>query len=295
MTQEQTTISSLFSTPYLTIAEYKQAPTAVDVDDLVGGGSAGINDQELANCIARASSWIDSHCGQVLSATVDTDSFRSRISRDGMLRIHPRFSPICSVVSASYGVQPDLMQTLDPTTAWIEYASVVFPLGGTASSFYGTLGFSRNYSLTSEQFVTISYVNGYSNTLLGSNALSGASALIVKDLTGFHANQQFQIYDGANTELLTVSSSYVPTTGAGSLALASATSYAHTAGLSVSALPPAIKLAAIYMTNVVLKSRGNSAMVMGGLSPALVETTNPAVSNDYNAAIDILKPFRRIR
>lgn len=295
MTQEQTTISPLFSTPYITIAEYKQAPTAVDVDDLVGGGSQGVNDQELANCVARASSWIDAHCGQVLSATKDTDSFRTRISRDGMLKVHPRFTPIVAVVSASYGIQPDLMQDLDPTTAWIEYGSVVFPLSGTAASFFGALGFSRNYKSTSEQFFTITYINGYANTLLASNAASGVSTLSVKDLSGFQPNHQYQIYDGSSSELITVASSFTPTTGAGSLTLASATSYAHNSGVSVSGLPPAIKQAAIYMTNVILKSRGNSAIVMGGLSPNSIESDNPAVSNDYSSAMDILKPYRRIR
>jgi len=295
MTQEVTTISALFSTPYLTVAEYKQAPTAVDVDDLVGGGSASINDQELANCIARASSWIDAHCNQVLGATLDTESFRARISRDGMLKLHPRFTPIMGVVSAAYGNAPQSQTALDPSTAWIESMSVVFPLGGVVSSFYGAIQFAPIYSQNQEQYVTLSYVNGYANTLLASSASATASTLSVKDLTGFVPNQQFQIYDGASSELLRVASSFTVSQGAGSLPLASATAYAHTAGLSVSALPPAIKLATIYMTNVVLKSRGNGALVLGGLTPTVIESDNSAVGSDYSSAMDILKPYRRIR
>ena len=125
MTQELSTISPLFSTPYLTVAEYKQAPTAVDVDDLVGGGTQAINDAELYNVIARASSWIDTHCGQVLAATVDTDSLRTRVSRDGMMHVHPRYWPVVSVQSASFGYAPNAMTSLDPTTAWIDRKSVV--------------------------------------------------------------------------------------------------------------------------------------------------------------------------
>lgn len=295
MVQELTTISPLFSTPYLTIAEYKQAPTAVDVDDLVGGGSFAVNDQELTNVISRASSWIDSHCNQVLGATVDTDSFRARVSRDGFLRIHPRYSPIVSVVSASYGSTPTLMNAIDVTTAWIEQASVVFPFANVGGAFTGSLQLGMPYSPTQEQFVTITYVNGYANTTLTANSLASATSLTVGDLTGFQPNQKFMVYDGTSTEMLQVSSSFVASTGAGSLTLASPAVYAHTSSMSVSALPPAVKQAAIYMTNVILKSRGNSALVMGGLTPTMIQPSNPAVSGDYNSAVELLKPYRRMR
>lgn len=295
MVQEMTTISPLFTTPYLTIAEYKQAPTAVDVDDLVGGGSQAINDQELANNIARASSWIDTHCGQVLGATVDTDAFRARVSRDGFLKIHPRFSPVCSVVSASFGSNPQQMQTLDVTTSWIEPACVVFPLSWAGSAFYGQLQLGGMYSMNAEQYVSITYVNGYANSTLSASALAGATSITVKDLTGFMPGHQFQIYDGENTEICTVASSFTMTTGAGSLPLVSALSYAHGSGISASALPPAIKQAAIYMTNVILKSRGNSTIVMGSLTPSMMQSDNPNVASDYNSAMDLLRPYRRMR
>lgn len=295
MTQEVTTISPLFSTPYITIAEFKQAPTGVDVDDLVGGGSGAVNDQELANVIARACSWIDSHCNQVLASTVDTDSFRARVSRDGFLKVHPRYFPVTEVVSASYGSNPQSMNALDPTTAWIEPMSVIFPMNNLLTTFFGQIQFGNPYSLTSEQFVTITYVNGYPNALLASSSLSGVSTLAVNDLTGFLPNQKFQVYDGATTELLTVSSSFVPAQGAGNLVLASPTSYAHNAGVSVSALPPAVKQAAIFMTASVLKARGNATLVMQTLTPSQFMESNPAAMNDYQAALDLLKPYRRMR
>lgn len=297
MTQEITTISPLFSTPYITITEYKQAPTGTDVDDLVGGGTTAINDVELANEIARACSWIDSHCNQVLAATLDTDNFRGRISRDGFLKVHPRYNPIVEVVSASVGVQPNYMTSLDPTTAWIEPQSVLFPMTGVAGFFAAPIQFSPPYTIGREVLVSMTYVNGYANTLLASNASVGASTLSVNDLTGFVPGQKFQVYDGADNELLTVASSFTPAQAAGSLPLAAPTSKAHSAGVSVSALPPAIKLAAIYMTNVLLKSRGNASVVMQGLSftPTEILDKNPTVLSDYTAALNILEPYRRIR
>jgi hypothetical protein len=295
MTTEITTVSQLFSTPYLTVAEFKQAPTAVDVDDLVGNGSAAVNDQELANVIARASSWIDSYCGQVLGATTDTETFRARISRDGFLRLHPRYWPILEVVACSYGSNPTLMNTLDPTTAWIEQQAVVFPLTGIASSFLGSIQFSRVYSPTAEQFVSMTYVNGYANTTISSNVSQGATSLVVKDATGFIPGQQFMIYDADKTELCKVASTFVPVQGAGTVTLASGLAYAHSSTVNVSALPPAIKQAAIFMTSVILKARGNATLVMGTMTPSQFQELNPSAMNDYESAISLLEPYRRIR
>ena len=289
------TTSPLFSTPYLTIAEFKQAPTAIDVDDLVGGGTSAINDQELANVIARASSWMDSYCGQVLSSTTDTEASRGRISRQGFLTIHPRFSPVTEVVSMSYGPLPNLMTAIDVSTLWIESQSVVFPIQGFSTAFSGPIQFSGNYSTTQEQFITMTYVNGYANTLLSASVAASVSTLPVTDLAGFTPSHQFVIYDGASTEVLTVASSFVATSGAGNLPLTAATAYTHAKGISVSALPPAVKQAAIYITAAILKARGNASLVMTSLNPSQVQMANPSAANDLEAAWDLLKPFRRIR
>ena len=297
MTQEITTITPLFSTPYLTNEEYKQAPTAVDVDDLVGGGTEAVNSQELANVIARASSMIDAHCGQVLAATTDTDSFRARISRDGFLRVHPRYWPIVSVQSGSYGSFPNQMVALDPTTAWIEQMSIVFPLQGFGTSFLGPIQFGGIYQPNMEQFVTLTYTNGYANTVLSSDVTPTdppIASIDVDDLTGFLPNQQFMIYDGSSTEILRVSSAWVPTSGPGTLSLVSQCRYSHLAGISVSALPPAVKQAAIFVTNSLLKSRGNSAIVMSSLTPSSIQQGSASGDSDLRDAYEILKPYRRI-
>ena len=290
-----TTMSPLFSTPYLTIAEFKQAPTAVDVDDLVGGGTSAINDQELANVIARASSWIDAHCGQVLSSTKDTEALRARFDRMGFLKVHPRFSPITELVSLSYGGLPTLMASVDISTVWIEPETIVFPVQGFSAAFAGPIQFSGNYSSTQELFVSITYVNGYANTLLSASVSASATSLSVDDLAGFTPLHQFMIYDGSSTELLTVSSLFVATSGAGNLPLASAVKYTHAVGISVSALPPAVKQAAIYVTSAILKARGNASLVMQTLTPTTIQSSNPSAAGDLMSAWDLLKPYRRIR
>lgn len=295
MTNAITTISPQFSTPYLTIAEFKQAPTAIDVDDLVGGGTSAINDQELANVIARASSWIDSHCGQVLASTRDSEAMRASIDRRGMLKVHPRYWPVTQVVSLSYGPLPSLMASVDVSTVWIEQQAVVFPIMGFSAAFNGPIQFTGNYSTTQEQFVEITYVNGYPNSVLSASVASTASVLPVADMTGFVPGQDFTIYDGANTERVRVAAFFVPDEGPGNLLLAAPLVYSHTASISASALPPAIKQACIYVTSAVLKARGNASLVMTQLTPSTFQTSNPSALADYNAAVDILRPFRRIR
>jgi hypothetical protein len=46
---------------------------------------------------------------------------------------------------------------------------------------------------------------------------------------------------------------------------------------------------------VILKSRGNATITMGGLTPSYIQSENPAVADDYNSAMRLLEPFRRIR
>ena len=290
-----TTVSSQFSTPYLTIAEYKQAPTAIDIDDLVGGGDAAINDQELANVIARASSWIDSYCGQVLASTTDTEALRATVDRRGFLKIHPRYWPVTEVVSLSYGTLPTLMASVDISGIWIEPEAIVFPIQGLTTSFLGPIQFSGNYSASQEQFVSLTYVNGYANAALSASVAATATALPVNDLTGFTPGMRFEVYDGASTEILTVATTFSVTQGPGNLPLAFATSYAHAKTISVSALPPSVKQAAIYVTSALLKARGNASMVMQTLTPSQIQTSNPSAAGDLAAAWEILKPFRRIR
>jgi len=295
VTAQITVDSPLGSHPYLTVAEYKQAPTSVDVDDLVGGGSMALNDVELGNVLARASSWIDTHCNQVLAATEDTETLRGRASRDGFLRIHPRYSPVVAVTSASFGSNPQAMQSLDVTTAWIEDASVVFPLIASNASFLGPIQFSRIYQPLAEQFISITYVNGYANSLVASNVNAAVSSLPVTDIVGFYPGQRFALYDGVSSEQCVVASTFAVGSGPGSVTLASPLQYAHNAGVSASALPPAVKQACIYMTNVILKSRGNAALTIQRIEIGQYTGNNPIVANDYSMACDLLKPFRRIR
>lgn len=291
-------VTELFSTPYLTIAEYKQAPTAIDYNNLVSNSTdPAVQDAELANVIARASSWMDTFCNQVLAATVETEQQRARMGNDGYLKVHPNYWPIIALNSFSYGANPNqLVSYSDLSQAWIEAQSIVIPwsVGNMNWSSAGPLNLGMAGSPRGTVFCRYTYVNGYTNTLLNTNSLAGASSITVKDATGIIPNSKLTIYDGLNTEVVTVASTYTP--GATAVTLSVNAVNAHTSGVAVSALPPAIKEAAILATTAFLKVRGDSSLTM-----SVTNTVSNSVpgsqftSDDLSLAQELLLPFRRNR
>jgi hypothetical protein len=255
----------LFSTPYLTAAEYKQAPTAIDYDNLVTAtNDPTVQDAELVNVIARASSWIDTFCNQVIGSTLETEQQRVRMRPDGFMVIHPRYSPVSVLLSLSYGASPNALGSyLDPSQGWIEDQQIVIPYAANTvnqMSSAGPLGFGYPAAPGVQFFVKYTYVAGFPNTLLNADALAGATSITVQDSTGILPNTELQIYDGMATERVIVSSTY--TYGSNILTLSAPLMYAHLSGVSVSALPPAIKEAAILVTTAFLKVRGDNSLTM---------------------------------
>ena len=74
---------------------------------------------------------MDGYCNQVLAATPATESTRTVITRDGRLKLHPKYWPIVQLTGLAYGVQPNgLTQIQDLSPAWIEPESIDFMLDG---------------------------------------------------------------------------------------------------------------------------------------------------------------------
>ena len=286
-----------FSTPYLTLAEFKNAPTGIDISDLVFNSTdPDIQDAELSNVIARASSWIDTYCNQVLAATTENEQQRTRVRPDGTIRIHPRYNPIVALTAFSYGsTTGDFITVQDCSKAWLEDQQIIFPYAqlSTTYSSQGPLQFGFPTTPRVETYVKYTYITGYANSLIAS-ATAAATSLTVTDATGIIAGQQLKIYDGYQSENVTVSSSY--TFGSTTIPLSSALVYTHTAGISISALPPAVKEAAILMTSAFLKARGDHSLTMGVINRASEAIPNAqGLGNELTLATDLLKPYRRIR
>jgi hypothetical protein len=290
-------ITRQFSAPYLTLDEFKNAPTALDYGNLVQGGSSAAQDAELTNAITRASSWIDQYCNQILGATIDTEQHRTRIRPDGSAIFHPKYSPIVALLSLSLGTDPqNLAAVPDPSIAWIEEQQIVFPYANAnlTWSSAGPISFGAAAGSRSPLFVKYSYVNGYANTTIATTASASATSITVANGAGIVAGQMLTIYDGVNTEQITVASTY--TFGSTTVPLTSPLVYSHAVGVSTSALPAAVKQAAILLTSAFLKIRGDASLVLSVTTrPGEAIPGSQMLGSDRAIAEELLKPFRRIR
>lgn len=287
------------SIPYLTTTEFRNAPTAIDIDNLVFNSSdPDVQDSELANVIARASSWIDTHCNQILGATSTTEQQRSRISGDGYIKWHPNYNPVIALTDLWYGYpSTNLYHVTDVSSAWIENQEILFPYASMGSLFtsQGPLQFGFPSTQGQPVFLKYTYVNGYANDVIVT-AVAGQSSLVVKSGVGITAHDSLKIYDGMYSENVTVAESYV--FGSATIPLTTPLLYSHNAGISISALPPAIKEAAILVTTAMLKVRGDNSLTMSVGTMAQSATSGQAqisIQDDMSLAIDLLKPYRRIR
>lgn len=289
----------LFSTPYLTVAEYKQAPTAIDYNNLVtDSADPDVQDAELANVIARASSWIDTFCNQTLGATQETEQQRTRLRPDGFITVHPRYFPIIEVTDFWFGLQPNQMiQFPDPSQGWLEDQSFTIPYSAATLSYSsaGPVQFGLPSGPRQQAYVRYTYVSGYPSTVLAANAVQGATSLTVTSGDGITVGARMNVYDGAQTETVTVASTY--TLGSTTVPLVSPLTFAHLSGVSVSALPPAVKQAAILATTGFIKARGDNSLTMDVINTPtnMTGSVGRSVANDFGMAKELLLPFRRIR
>jgi hypothetical protein len=292
-------ITRQFSRPYLTLTEFKNAPTALDYGNLVVGGNQAAQDAELSNAITRASSWIDNYCNQVIGATYDTEQQRVRITPDGTIRFHPKYFPIVALIDLQYGFYPNQMTTVsDPSQAWLEEQEVIFPYGNMAysQSSQGSLGFGFTSNGRAETFLKYTYINGYANAVLTAQATAGATTLTVDNGLGIVAGEMLNLYDGASTERVTVASNY--TFGSTTVPLTAPLVNTHAVGVSVSNLPAAIKEAAILMTTAYLKIRGDASMTMAVTNVATDQGAGQGsgrIGTEVGHVKELLIPFKRIR
>jgi hypothetical protein len=283
---------------YLTLAEYKNAPTAIDYDNLVVGGTSAQQDAELTNNIARASSWIDIFCNQPLIAQNFVEQQRTRITPEGYLIISPEYNNLVAVTSLNYGVTPTNMTAVTSaglTQIWFEKAQFIYPLSelGTTYSSVGPLSFGFPPSTRSRIYANYIYVAGFCNGLI-SSATAGQTTLTMIDPTGLVAGSYLTIWDGVNSETVTVASTYV--FGSTTVPLTSALKFTHASGVAIGTMPGAIKEAAILMVNEFLKVRGDNSLTMSITTRATGgPDTKKLIGSDMALAKELLSPFRRMR
>lgn len=295
-------MTSLYSTP----AVLQYAPLGVDWQSVVSQAATapsrpttGQVYSELTNIILRASAMMDTYCQQVLAATTDSeerraDDSRSGVDSNGYLWVHPDYWPVRGVTAFQYGYP-----ALGGTT-WTAATLSDLILYNTRIVYPGLLP-RRGVPPLRVQYT---YTNGWPTTLLTASTIVGATALPVADATGMVAGQRLTVYDGGNTETVTVASSWTATTGAASVTLAAGMAFAHTIAartapqpydVLVSALPPDVQEACLLICKELAESRGASGLVMGrsggvaGVSPH--ETALEKVPEE---AQYILDTYRRV-
>jgi hypothetical protein len=283
-------------TSYITVQEYKNAPTSIDYDNLVVGGNSAAQDAELKNVILRASSYMNEYFNQNLSASTYTETQRTRFTSEGYIALHPNNDPIIALKSFQYGTTPNNLITLtDPSIAWFEEQQLIIPLSNMATSYssQGPLAFG-GYGIPRQQlFVKYTYDSGYVNNPIAT-ATVGQTSLIVQDATGILAGDIFRIYDGASTETVTVASNY--TYGSTTVPLTSALVYSHASGVTLGNLPNAIKQACIMLATAFIKMRGDTSMTMGITTFASANITgNSRYGNEIQLALEICDKYRRVR
>ena len=282
--------------PYISVAEYKNAPTAISLSTLVVNGNQNAQDAELASVILRASSYMNEYFNANLNADEYTETQRIRYSQSsGYFALHPNNSPIISLSSFEYGSNPNALYALsDCSKVWFEGQQIIIPnpLLGFNWSSQGPLAFG-SVSPTGWTFTKYTYVAGYVNTTILTAAL-GDTEVIVDDATGILPGQRYRIADGAKSEWVHVAEDYVY--GSATVGLQAPLVFAHDAGATFYNLPNVIKEACILITTAFIKMRGDASTTMQ-------YTTNPSgnvagatrYGNDIQVALDMVNKYRRIR
>lgn len=279
--------------PYITIAEYKNAPTSLDYNNLVVGGNANAQDAELSSVILRATSYLNEYLNQDLHANPVTETQRVRMSGEGYIYLHPNKNPIISLSVFQWGSSPNNLQTLnDPSQCWFESQQIVIPLSqiNTTYTSAGPLAFG-SYGPRIPLFTKYTYIAGYVNTTC--NGTAGASTLTAFNPSGILPGETYRIIDGANAESVTVASNY--TYGSTTVPLTAPLAYAHT-GAGFSNMPFAIKQATILMTSAFIKQRGDASMTMNlTTQPTANIGNNQRYAGEIKLALDMVNLYRRVR
>ena len=280
---------------YLTIAEYKNAPTSIDFDNLVVGGNANAQDAELANVIMRASSYMDAHLNRNLTATTYVETQRTRMTSEGFIALHPDNAPVVQLSDFQYGSNPLNLITLpDCSQTWFENQQIIIPLSQLSTSYssQGPLAFGGGFP-RQQIFMKYTYVAGYVNTRIVT-ATATQSTLTVKSGAGIIAGQILHIYDGALSEDVTVASTYV--NGSTTVPLTTALVSTHAAGVAIGNMPMTIKQACILITTAFIKMRGDNSMTMQiTTSPTANVDGAQRYGGDIASALEMIKLYRRIR
>jgi hypothetical protein len=298
-------------TPYISPSEYKAAPTAVAVNNLVPGGSEAEQLGALAAVISRASDWADTICFHradgTLAASPSTESGWVTPKDNGTLALICNYKPVLEVDALALGTGPANMENIgDEAAQNLTLQGPIIQLAYGLSSFGPSTTFPAVPLVNGKVYAVWVYVNGFPHTSLADSADEGAESIVVAPSTpgagrvyGVYEGTQLTIHDGANTEVILVTGIEGLT-----LKLAAPLQYGHAVpeapdAIRVSAVPWIVEQACISLTSALVKMRGTRAMVIPSSpsktsSPPRQADSQPAGQvgqTDYENAERMLQPF----
>jgi hypothetical protein len=209
-------ISQTNRVPYVTTTEVLNSAIAnnVDFSNLIESGDPGQQTAALQEMIVRASTKVDITCfgyAGTLCAAVSIENGRYQPNRQGQFIIHPEFWPILEVRTFSNGWGPGTNMsgvTLTPQNCSIERSQFIITSQSAASAVSGVSlnsvipGGFGSYG----QFCEWTYVNGFANTFLASDAAQGANSIIINPSpgstspVGIYAGMPLSIWDAQYDE-----------------------------------------------------------------------------------------------
>jgi hypothetical protein len=294
-------------TPYISPSEYKQAPTAVAVNNLVPSGSEGEQAAALAAVISRASDWADTICFHradgTLAASPSTESGWVTPKDNGTLALICNYKPILEVDALALGTGPANMENIGGEAAQnLTIQGSIIQLAYGSCSYGPSTTFPSLPLVNGKIYAVWVYVNGFPHTSLAENVAEGAQSIAVdpsapggSSVYGVYEGTQLTIHDGANTEVIVVTGIEGLT-----LKLSAPLLYGHVVPdapdtVRVSAVPWVVEQACVSLTSVLIKMRGTRAMVIpqsaGKGSPPKQENSRAGAQDDYDTAVGMLEPF----
>lgn len=290
-------VEGLLAEPYVTVPEFRAAPTWLDTDDLIPGGTDDRQDDELYNVLLRASAWADNRTLQRLGAHTATEQLRVRPDRSGRLSIHPSNIPARLVTAISYGTDPANLATIsDLSGVWIEDGRQILLTVPGRSNWTGFLEFGPPSS-GDEVYVRISYTCAYASTTLTAPASAGASTVAVSAPAGIMPGDVLRIWDPGNEEAVTVAAGFVP--GMATVPLAAPLASSHAIGAGLSGLPAELHQSIIcYAVALLLREDVSSDEPFAGaeFGPAARRSGTGGRSGGLvDEAERMLAPYRRVR
>lgn len=299
--------SAVLSRSYVTNGMFKGFPQWLDLDDLIPGGVAAVQDDALADVLLAASDWAVGACEEMPlhGHWVQGENTYAYVKGGGRAYVRPRHVPLRAITSMSWGGDPSSMMAValpDPTMRIDDNRRVSWRPGAGAAVFSGpALQFGARAIAPQRIDVTWSYVAGFPFGLLASPAAQGATSITVDDPSSILPGDVLRIYDPGQSEALTVAASYVPVIPAippaqTAVPLAAPAQHAHAAGTGVTGFPrKALQAVIAYGVALLMREDVSEEEPASGFGPAARTTgggRGGLGAGLVNDAIGWLAPYR---